>query len=129
MPMFFIRLYSFFKKSFFLKDKIILINLIVSLVILVALLFLFMYKFFAFRSGDEQLFLHYNIYFGIDWMGIWYKIFVYPLVGLAVYIINLFLGILFYKKDKFISRLLICSITFCEILIFIAGMCVVWINS
>ncbi|MFC1612936.1 hypothetical protein ACFL23_01255 [Patescibacteria group bacterium] len=124
----FIKLYNFFKKNFFLRDKVVLINLIISFTILLALLGLFIYKTPLYRS-EKQLFLHYNIYFGIDWVGQWYKIFIYPLLGALIFIVNLALGILFYNKEKVITYFLLFSATFCEIIILIASLSVVWINS
>jgi len=123
-----IKLYNFCKKNFFLRDKVVLINLIVSLIILLALFGLFIYKIPLYKS-NKQLFLHYNIYFGIDWIGQWYKIFIYPLLGALIFIINLSLGILFYNKEKVITYLLLFSATFCEIIICIASLAVLWINS
>lgn len=126
--MFSTKIYSFLRKSFFLKDKIILINLLISTVILFTLLFLFIIRIPTFKSSGDLL-LHYNIYSGIDWMGSWYKIYLYPLIGILLFALNLVLGIFFYSREKFLSYLLIISITFCEILTFIACLSVLWINS
>lgn len=120
---------TFLQKRLFLKDKIILLNLIASFLILISLFFLFIYKIGLEHTANEQFFLHYNIYLGIDWIGEWYKVFIYPLIGFIIFILNLSLTILFFEKEKFLSYLLIFSITFSEILIFIAGLAVVWINS
>lgn len=54
----------------------------------------------------EFLSLHYNIFFGVDLVGQWYKIFLIPVVGLVFLILNLFLIIFFYKKEKFLARFL-----------------------
>ncbi len=123
------RFQTFLQKRLFLKDKIILINLIASLLILASLFFLFIYKIGLSHQAEEQFFLHYNIYFGIDWLGAWYKIFIYPLIGLIIFIINFSLSIFFFEKEKFLSYLLISSITFCEVLVFMAGLSVIWINT
>lgn len=120
---------TFLQKRLFLKDKIILLNLIASLLILVSLFFLFIYKIGSSHTAGEQFLLHYNIYYGIDWLGEWYKVFIYPLIGLIIFIVNFSLSIFFFEKEKFLSYLLISSITFSEILIFIAGLAVVWINT
>lgn len=49
-------------------------------------------------SGDI-LVLHYNVDFGIDLVGSPARIYIYPLFGLAVFVINLLL-LLFLSKDK-----------------------------
>lgn len=122
------KLNDFFKKNYFLKDKIILFNLIIGLMLIVGLFILFYFNIYGKRNAQQQILLHYNIYFGIDWIGQWYEIFIYPLLGAAIFIGNLLLSIYFYNKEKFLSYLLIFSITFSEILIFIAGISVLWIN-
>jgi len=128
--MLFTKYYSFFKKSFFLKDKIIASNLIMSLVSIFTLLFLFTYKIKLYKlSSNSQLLLHYNVYFGIDWIGSWYKILIYPIIGFLLFIINLLLSSYFYNRKNFLSYLLVCSMTFGEILVLISGLAVLWINS
>ncbi len=120
---------TFLQKRLFLKDKIILINLIASLLILLSLFFLFIYKIGLSHTAEKQFLLHYNIYYGIDWIGEWYKVFIYPLIGFIILIINFSLSIFFFEKEKFLSYLLISAITFSEIIIFIAGLAVIWINT
>lgn len=51
--------------------------------------------------------LHTNIYFGIDWLGPWIYIFIYPLVGLIFTLLNTFLAIILHTFEPFLSRLLI----------------------
>lgn len=123
------KLHNFVQKNFFLKDKIIIANLIASLFFIIGLIFLLLFKIgFKFNSSS-QLFLHYNIYFGIDWIGNWYKIYIYPFAGLLIFVINFLLAIYFYENDKIASYLLAGSATFCQIIIFISGSCAIWINS
>ena len=50
--------------------------------------------------------LHYNIYFGIDLIGAWYQIFIFPGLGLAFLLINAVIIYLFYQKEKFLAQLL-----------------------
>lgn len=54
----------------------------------------------------ESVFLHYNIVFGVDLVGSWWKIYYLPLAGLLVFLLNYTLSFVFYKTDKFLSRLL-----------------------
>lgn len=123
------RFYEFLQKNLFLKDKIILVNLIMSILLALCLIFLLVFKIGFKLNSDSQLFLHYNIYFGIDWIGEWYKIYMYPLFGFLVFLINYSFAIYFYAKDKTISYIFSFSTTFIEIIIFISGICALWINS
>ncbi len=61
-------------------------------------------------SGDV-LVLHYNIDFGIDLVDIPSKIYLYPLLGLLIFIFNIILLVFFHKNSSFriISNLLLGS--------------------
>lgn len=58
------------------------------------------------RSTADQIFLHYNIIFGIDLIGPWWKIFLPPAAGLAFLAINFFLSFFLYRFDRLLARLL-----------------------
>ncbi len=57
-------------------------------------------------SDAGQVFLHYNIIFGVDLVGDWWKLYLTPLVGVAVILLNYFFSFMFYSADKFLARLL-----------------------
>jgi hypothetical protein len=67
---------------------------------------LFVIKILPLAREMEFLSLHYNIYFGIDLIGQWYKALIIPGVGLIFFTVNTTLVFFFYKRDKFLSRLL-----------------------
>ncbi|MFH1711990.1 MAG: hypothetical protein ABH846_02010 [Patescibacteria group bacterium] len=48
--------------------------------------------------------LHYNVHFGIDMFGAWWQIFLFPIIGLAIYIINLILALFMWRKEKVLSH-------------------------
>lgn len=62
--------------------------------------------------------LHFNTFFGIDWIGPWIQIFIYPALGLAIIIINLLINILVFLKEKYISFLLNYSALITQFIIF-----------
>jgi len=64
------------------------------------------------RPSLEQVFLHYNIIFGVDLIGEWWKIFYLPIAGLIVLLFDYFLSFLFYKSNKFLGRLLSFAVLF-----------------
>ncbi|HLD27906.1 MAG TPA: hypothetical protein VJB39_03575 [Patescibacteria group bacterium] len=47
--------------------------------------------------------LHYNSYFGIDWIGPWANIIYYPLIGLAIIAINTILLIVINDNKNVLS--------------------------
>jgi hypothetical protein len=111
--------------SFFIKDKIIFFIFIVSLFInLITWINLL-----RIQKIDGLIPLHYNIYLGIDYVGAWYKLFTIPTIGLIILILNLFLSIFIYFKDKLIAHILIFSVLFVQIILFLASLSIVWINT
>lgn len=56
--------------------------------------------------SSEWIPLHFNVFFGIDWIGPWLGVFVYPAVGLMIILFNLFLIFLVYVKSLLLVRIL-----------------------
>ncbi len=69
-------------------------------------IFCWMYILLNIKPSAGRLFLHYNIVFGVDLLGEWWKIFYLPLGGIIILLINLIASCLLYKKERFLSRLL-----------------------
>ena len=88
----------------FIKDPWIIIPLITGLT---TQLFVWPYIFFQLGQRSDYLFLHYNIIFGVDLVGPWWKILYLPLGGLAIIILNFLLSLYIYNQDKLISRMLL----------------------
>ncbi len=51
--------------------------------------------------------LRYSILGGVDTLGNWYRLFAFPATGLLIGVINLFLALTAYKKERLISYFLI----------------------
>lgn len=109
---------------FLIKDKVIFLSVIAILLINFATWM----NLFRIKKADGLIPLHYNIYFGIDYMGEWYKIFTLPIIGLIIFSVNLFISIFVYFKDKFISYILLVSAILIQIILFLSSLAVVWIN-
>ncbi|MFA5174984.1 MAG: hypothetical protein WC430_00970 [Patescibacteria group bacterium] len=69
-------------------------------------IFIWLYLFFNIKPGAEQVFLHYNIIFGVDLVGDWWNIFYTPLFGLLILAVNFCFSFLIYRADKFLARIL-----------------------
>ncbi len=80
----------------FLRDKFILIagglagglNLLIWLLLVIKI-----------PRSTEQIVLHYNIYFGPDLIGAWYRAFLAPLLGLLIFGLNFLLAYWFYPVN------------------------------
>jgi hypothetical protein len=58
--------------------------------------------------GDDLAVLHYNVVFGIDFVGNASQVFITPLIGLVTLLVNAFLGALLLKgQDKILSLMLL----------------------
>ncbi|MBU2236256.1 MAG: hypothetical protein ABIF80_01160 [Patescibacteria group bacterium] len=59
------------------------------------------------KPSHEPIYLHYNIYFGIDLIGEWYKIYLIPLTGLIVILVNYLAGVIMYSSKRVLSYLVV----------------------
>lgn len=56
------------------------------------------------HQTTDNIFLHYNITFGIDLVGEWWKIYIIPAGGIAMLLINFLISFFSYRSDRFLSR-------------------------
>jgi len=109
-----------------LADRFVQTNLLVGLLINIAL---WVVLILPVREFTELIPLHYNIYFGIDLLGYWYRIFLMPVLGLVVFTVNLFLTAWFFLKEKTIGYFLIGASTFVQLILLLAGMAIIFVIS
>ena len=81
------------------------------------------------NAFPEIMPLHYNIYYGIDSYGPWHYIFIMPLVGLIILVINFLFSLLVLSREKALSYLLLGSASFAQLIILISGFTVIAINQ
>lgn len=109
-----------------IKDRFILINFGLALIINLLLAFLL---YTEIEHSGLPIYLHYNVYFGVDLIGDWTQVFILPAAGLFIWIVNLSLAYLLYIKEKILSYFLAAAVLLASVFIFIAGLLVIWINS
>jgi hypothetical protein len=88
----------------------------------------FLYLKFPLVKGLSIIPLHYNIYFGIDLIGLPLRIFILPLFGFLVGLLNFVLSYIFYIKEKLLSYFFVISTILIEIFLIIASFFVILIN-
>jgi len=76
----------------------------------------------------EPIFLHYNILFGVDLVGPWWKVLYLPITGIIILLVNGTLGWLLFGRDKFIAQFLNAVTVLCQIFLFITAALLVFLN-
>lgn len=112
------------------EDLIVKISFVLSIIINVVIWLALYFKLYPFSYLTEygQIYLHYNIYFGIDNIGHWYVPFIIPVLGLFIILFNNILGYIFYLKEKVISYVLIISQAAVQLVLFAAAIFVILLN-
>lgn len=81
------------------------------------------------KPVDFPIILHYNVYFGVDMLGGWKQVFILPLMGIILFIINFLLSLYFYKnKERIASHLLLMATLMLQLSLIIASISVIVIN-
>lgn len=81
------------------------------------------------KPVDFPIILHYNVYFGVDTTGRYQLVFLLPLIGLVLFIINFLLSRYFYaRKERIAGYLLLMATLMIELSLFVASLSVIIIN-
>ena len=83
---------------------------------------------FAIPRGSEQTFLHYTVFFGIDDVGPWHRVFFAPLGGIAVLFVNAVLGWMLYKRETFMAHVLVAMAALVQALVLVNATLVIALN-
>jgi len=110
------------KLKIFFSFKLIYWSIILNL----SLNFYLWYLIYNFVNFSKEFHvLHYNIYFGIDFIDSPQKILMVPVAGMIVWLLNLLIGFIFYiiKKDFLIPIFLVISSLFIhlELIVYLLG--------
>jgi len=106
------------RKEFFWRDKYNIFFLILAVLINLSS---WIYLYIKIKPQTEPIYLHYNIYFGVDLIGQWYQIFFFPLTGLLVCLINTIISYIIYKREKIVSYIIIGITIFLQTIILAAS--------
>lgn len=81
------------------------------------------------RPQTEPVFLHYNILFGVDYVGEWWQVLYLPISGIVIIIVNAVMGWLLFGRDKFLAQILNGISLFCQLFLLIAAALLVFLNA
>jgi hypothetical protein len=79
-------------------------------------------------TSGEQIFLHYNILYGVDYVGEWWRVLYLPSTGLLILLTNFIMGWFLFHKDKFAAYSLNAVSVICQIFLLIAVALLVFLN-
>lgn len=113
------------KEENFFKDKAVLAAVFCSLLLNLSIWLILVFKL---KRGELPIILHYNVYFGVDYLGRYSEAFAIPASGLIMLAANSILGNCLYKKSKAISKILIFSSIIIQLLLLIAAITIAAFN-
>ena len=119
------RIGSFFAQEYF-KSHIVIWLLILSLAANLAdwaILKIWV------KPVDFPIILHYNVYFGVDLVGGYRQVYVLPLIGFVLFLINSTLSLYFYgQKERIASYILLMAVLMIQLSLIVASVSVILIN-
>lgn len=80
-------------------------------------------------GGDYPIILHYNLFFGVDFLGNYNMVFLIPLVGIIIFLANSLLGHIFYKAEKLAAYILTINIFLVQCFLLLASYLIVEVNK
>ncbi|MCX6780047.1 MAG: hypothetical protein NT034_02600 [Candidatus Magasanikbacteria bacterium] len=107
----------FYSPRVYWKDKWIWIPAVVTLLFQAIML---IYGAMYVRATSDSVFLHYNVVFGVDLIGEWWKVLYIPMSAFAILVANFGLSWWVYGEDKILSRFLTCIAAFLSVCLSVA---------
>jgi hypothetical protein len=124
----------FLKKNFLRSVSFLFdffhIRILIIILVGLNLLIWFLALFVNYNVSQSLIVLHYNIDFGVDLIGEAKRLYIIPLLGLVIILINKILLMTLFKNEhfKFISYLLLLSALFVNFILLIALSIIYLIN-
>ena len=72
--------------------------------------------------------MHYNVFFGIDYIDSWYKVFLIPCFGILTLLVNFVLTYLLYLKERILSYFLTLTTLIVHVFLIIASYLIIGLN-
>ena len=108
----------------FLNDRMVCFSLASSLIANVAL---WIYLLLAINSA-ENIFLHYTIHFGVDLVGSFFNLLMFPLLGLALILLNFVIAYFLYDNLKSLSLLMAAATPVIQVFLLMEGFFLAFLN-
>jgi len=84
---------------------------------------------YAYRiESDYPVILHYNLFFGVDFLGAYNMVFLLPFIGAIIFLLNALLGQFFFKIERLASYILTLNILIVQIFLMISSYLIIKTN-
>ena len=114
-----------FPVKLYLRDKWIVFPFIVSGLFIVLIFWFVLSKI---KPATEDLFLHYNIIFGVDLVGAWWKLYLIPAAALFGGGTNLMVSYFLYRNNALVARFIAAATAALELFLLIAANLIIGLN-
>lgn len=111
--------------SFFFRDRLILISGATGLTLNIILWILLLSKF---GYSQEKIALHFNVVYGIDFVGGTNRVYQIAILGVLILIINLSLAKMIYGKERLFAYFLTLSGALVQIILLLAALSLLNLN-
>ena len=101
---------------------------IASGVLLVFMIALPLWRILPLASEKPFIPLHYNVYMGVDAFGPWYDVFLLPILGLVLLLVNVAFQALFFQQEHVLSLFFATVTVATEAILFVAMVLIVLLN-
>jgi len=108
-----------------IQDKLALIFLITGFILNFAI---WVFLFLKIKPTDLPITLHYNVYFGVDYLGRYTEVYVIPIIGLIVLLANAALGAYIFPKSKIAAKMLIAAVPIIQLLLAVSAVAIAVFN-
>ena len=108
-----------------MRDRLIFVSSLAA-AILNIILWLMLAGKFGFSSGKIPL--HFNVIYGIDFLSSTRQIYQLPLAGLVIGLVNSFLALQLYQREKLLSYFLAFSAAVVQVLLLAAAFSLIVLN-
>lgn len=109
-----------------MRDRLIFVSTLTSAILNIILWFIVAGKF---GFSADKVALHFNVVYGIDFLGSARQIYQIPLAGLVIGLVNFFLSVKIYAREKLFSYILSLAGLAVQILLLVAVLVLAILNA
>lgn len=112
------------ENSYF-RDRLIFVSFSVGIALNIILWAVLMSKF---GYSSQSVPLHFNVVYGVDFVRDSRMVYQIPAAGLAVFLVNIFLGRLAYRQELFFAYVLVIGQAAVQAILLIGGLAIIVLN-